>query len=368
MLDFLTLKPESFGLDLSDSSLKIVKLKKKRKSLILASWFETKLKPGIIQNGEIKNEDSLSNIIKDSLLKVEGEKINTRYVVASLPEGRTFLKVIQMPLMGESELKKAVYFEAENHIPLPIQDIYLDSQIIKPFYNHLEHADVLLVAQPKKIVETYASCLKKAGLVIRALESESGAIVRSLIKEEKSGCPLILIDIGASRTIFVIFSGHSLRFTTSVHNYLSELDKAISQALKVNIKEAEKIKLEYGIKFDSEGKSKKIYEAAEPLLTNFIEQIKRHLDYYESHASHEHLRSEEELLSNGIKIYLSGEEATLKGLSEFLSLKLNLLVEIGNPWINILPEPPEKVPELSYQESLRYTIALGLALRGVREE
>jgi len=37
-MEFLTLKPEAFGLDISDLSLKIVKLKKKRGVFSLASY------------------------------------------------------------------------------------------------------------------------------------------------------------------------------------------------------------------------------------------------------------------------------------------------------------------------------------------
>jgi len=101
MLEFLTLEPKSFGLDFSDLSLKIIKLKKKGKFLSLASWGEVKIKPGIIEEGEIKNETALVEIIKEGLNKVKGEKLKTRNVVASLPEKKAFLQVIQMPKMKE---------------------------------------------------------------------------------------------------------------------------------------------------------------------------------------------------------------------------------------------------------------------------
>ena len=41
---------------------------------------------------------------------------------------------------------------------------------------------------------------------------------------------------------------------------------------------------------------------------------------------------------------------------------------MGNPWVNILPEPLKEVPELSYEKSLSYTAALGLALRAQKEK
>ena len=123
MLEFLSLKPESFGLDISDLSLKIIKLKKKRGTLSLASFGETTIPAGIIEGGEIKNEEVFARIIKEAINKVKGERLRAKYVIVSLPEEKAFLQVIQLPKMTEEELKKAVRFEAENYIPLPIEEV-----------------------------------------------------------------------------------------------------------------------------------------------------------------------------------------------------------------------------------------------------
>ena len=56
MIKLLSLKPEAFGLDISDLSLRIAKLKKRGKFFRLVSWGEAKIKPGIVEQGEIKNE------------------------------------------------------------------------------------------------------------------------------------------------------------------------------------------------------------------------------------------------------------------------------------------------------------------------
>ena len=69
-----------------------------------------------------------------------------------------------MPLMNEEEAAKAVYFEAENYIPLPIESVYLDAQIVGATSNHPDHADVLIAALPKKTVDSYLYSLRKAGL------------------------------------------------------------------------------------------------------------------------------------------------------------------------------------------------------------
>ncbi len=372
MREFLTLKPEAFGLDISDLSLKIIQLKKTRNFFDLASFGEAKIKPGIIKGGEIKDEKVLMQILKKALAETKGEKLKTKYVVASLPEEKAFLQVIQMPKMKEEELKSAIIYEAENYIPLPIEEVYLDSQIVPPAYNHLDHFDVLITALLKKTVDPYLSSLKKAGLKPVAFEIESQAIARVLIKNEITTSPFLLVDLGATRTGFIVFSGYSLRFTSSISVSSQSFTEIISKTLGVNLAEAERLKIEYGLQSPKVKKGKEIFEALIPALTDLIEQIKRYLHYYQTHAAHEHLPPDRTPPSHHPevgKIFLCGGGAKLKGLTNFLSSQLKIPVEIGNPWINILPatiQPRKQKLIYEKEESLKYTTALGLALRGVR--
>ncbi len=363
MFNLFNLNPEAFGLDISDSSLRIIKLKKKRNILGLASFGEIEIKPGIVKNGEIKNQQALTEAIKESFKKVKGQKLRTRYVVASLPEEEAFIQIIQMPKMNKEELKSAILFEIENYIPLSIEETYFDFQVVEPVYDHLDHLDVLIVAIPKKVIDPYISSLKGAGLIPKALETESQAISRALVKNEVTSFPLLLLYFGTSKVNFTMFSGYSLRFTTSISISSKKLDEAVSRSLKVDIKQARRLRFKYGLRPESTGKGKKIFEALIPSLTDLIEQIKKYINYYHSHAAHEHLPPDGKKVE---KILVCGEEANLSGLTDFLSKELKVLVEIGNPWVNILPNPLNETPELPFKESLKYTIALGLALRGIK--
>ncbi len=375
MLEFLSLKPDAFGLDISDLSLKIVKLKKRGRFYKLASFGEEKIKPGIIKGGEIKDEEKLAEVIKTAVKKVKGEKLQTKYIVASLPEEKSFLQIIQMPKMVEDDLKSAVIYEAENHIPIPIDQVYLDSQIVLPVSDRSGRFNVLLAALPKKTVDPYLSSFKKAGLQPKILETESLSIARTLIKDEIAASPVLMIDLGETRTSFIIFAGHSLRFTSSIPVSSLIFNEIISKNLGVNLAEAERLKMRYGLeerlalkikneKTEVKKEQGKIFEALVPALVDLIQQIKRHLEYYQSHADSEGLSSNGKKVT---KILLCGGGANLKGLSELLTLELKILVEIANPWVNILSEDQEETSELPFEKSLGYATALGLALRGIRE-
>lgn len=396
-MNFLSLHQPSFGLDISDLSLKIINLEKRGRTLKLASFGETKIEEGIIKKGEIKDVKALSEIIKRARAKVQGKKIKTKNVICSLPEEKAFLEVIHLPKMAKEEVKKAVSFEAENYIPLPIEDVYLDSQII-PVKNNFpisekrkrtilakgegkDNLEVLIAALPKKTVDPYVQALKGAGLIPQALEIESLAIARATIKEALSRRPILIIDLGATRTSFIIFAKGAVRFTSSIPISSQLFTENISKSLKINREKAEKLKRYYGLKglrkvelraqrkdgivFKKEiSQEGKIFEALIPILTDLSEQIRDYLDYYLSHALDDHsfIEGEEKIAT----ILLSGGGSNLKGLPEFLSGQLKIPVKRTNPWINILPPPLKGWPEMPPEESLRYTTAIGLALRGLK--
>jgi len=374
MFELLKLKPESFGLNISDRSIKIVKLRKYRGVLSLASFSETEIKPGIIEEGEIKDQKGLIEAIRLSVKKIKGERLRTNYVVASLPEEKAFLQVIQLPIVEDNELKRAAYYEAENHIPLPIGEVYLDSQIVKPVVDHLDHLDVLIAAMPKKIVDPYLVSIKKAGLIPKILETESQAISRALIKNEVSPFPVLIINIGLTKTCFVIFSGYSLRFTSSIPISSQRISEIISTGLGISIAEAEDLKTKAGLSQDFHKKredgseiavaAKRILEIADPLMVDLVNRVKSYLGYYQSYVSHEHLSSDVKEVK---KILLCGDGASFKGLDDFLSVKLKIPVEIANPWINILPEIKKEIPGLSFDKTLSFATALGLGLRALEE-
>lgn len=359
MFKFLSLEKEIFGMDMSDRSLKIISLTKKRGSFKLTSFNQIEIEAGIIEGGVIKNEDALVKVIKVLIKNVKGKKIKTKYVAASLPEEKSFLQVIQMPKMEKEELTSAVIFEAENYIPLPVSEVYFDFQPITPIKDHLNHQDILIVATPKKIVNSYVSCLKKAGLIPCILEVESQAITRALIKKETSTAPIILIDFGKTSTVFIIFAGRSIQFTASIPVSSEQLTVAISKSLEITVNKAEEIKTKYDLHQTKTGaKSKKIFEAVDPVLEDLITQIKKYLNFYQNHASHEHLTSNYDIE----KILICGGGSALKGLPEFLFEQLAIPVELGNFWINV---SSKKNNGAISNNPLSFTAALGLALRGI---
>ena len=379
MFESLRLKPDAFGIDISDYFVRLIKLKKTGKDFELTSYNEEAVKPGVIENGEIRDRKEFGEVIKKLLNNVNGEQLKTRYASLSLPEEKSFLKVIRMPKMSAEDLAEAVYFEIENHIPLRVEDVYFDFEVIPPCSREnsakgkKNYFEILFAAIPKTTVDNYNYCLKKIGIQPAHLEVESLSLARSLINRDQNTDSILLIDLGVSKTSFVFFSNGFTRFTCSSSVCSQTFTQSISRFLKVDLKKAEKLKEEYGFSaFENQNsakskkaKSKKsvseehqVFQAIIPPITDLTEQIKKYIDFYKFG------KTGDDTAGNAVisKIILSGSGVCLKNIDKFLESEIGLPVEIGNPWINV-----SKRPLLPLLLSYKYTIAIGLAL-GAAEE
>lgn len=369
-MSFLTLKKDAFGMDVSDLAIKIAKFKKTGKFLKLVSWGETILNPGVVTNGEINNKKEFIEAIKFALANVKGKKIDTKDVVISLPEKEAFIQVLRMPKMKEEELVAAVPFEAENYIPFELNEVYLDFQVVPSNSGYIDdQIDVMVAAIPRRIVDTYLECFKEAKLNPIGMEVESQSIARALIKNEVSPYPVLIVDFSRSRVSLLIYSGSSLVLTSSIEMPSGYIAEALSKEFKIDTEKAEKMNIKYALPVEenesimSRESEERINNTIKPIIDNFVVEVKKYIDYFETHP----IGKKEQKIE---KIILSGRESNLKNFAEYIALaeKTKIPVEFGNVWVNILPYPLREVPEMPFEESLGYSTAFGLALRAKMED
>jgi type IV pilus assembly protein PilM len=242
MFDFFNTQKDAFGLDLSDLSLKVAQLKHEGRGLALANYGRQEISQGVIEGGVIKKVDELANIIKKGVSETVGLPINTKYCVVSLPETESFVRVVRLPKMRSTELKEAARWEVENQIPLPIDQVYFDWQIVEPFKASSSNCDIVIGALNKSLVDPYLEVLKEAGLKPLVFEIESIATSRALIENEFAASPVMIVDIGARRTSFIIFSGRTVHFTASLPISNEYLVKEITRQLDVSSERAKELK------------------------------------------------------------------------------------------------------------------------------
>lgn len=361
MFNLLKSDIHGFGIDLSDLSIKIIDLKKRGRSFELTSFGRQEIPAGLIENGEIKKEEELVELIKKAVKEVKGKTLKGGYCIVSLPETESFVRLVHLPLMKKDEAAEAIKWEIEANIPLSLPEIYYDWRVVEAAGGHQDHLDVLIGVLPKKTVDAYLTVLKKAGLKPFVFEIESLAIARSLVPGENSDKPLLIIDFGAKRTSLAVFSGQTVYFTASLPISNSAIVETMSEKMNIDQTKARQLKMEQGL--DYKNPDSLTLQALTPLLDETIKKIKDYIDYYQ-----EHLPAAPNTQSNRIgEVLLCGGGANFAGLPEFLTEKLGLPVVIGNPWSNVFNGAPKNVSGLAPNEALSYATAIGLAIRGLKE-
>jgi len=349
-------EPDVFGLDLSDLSIKIVEIKDRGTSEYISSYSTFSLPSGCVVGGEIQKADQVVLAIKKALEIAGPQKIRTKSVICSLPETKAFLRIISLPQMNDSEMAEAVKWEMEVNIPLPLEQVYYDWQVIpQALLPEKDKINLLVVAIAKSAVDQTIEVLESAGLSPVGLEIESIAQARSLLDENNEQATVMIVDIGDCRTSFSVTKGGLPCFTSSIPLCGQTLTDVISKGMKIPFEEAEKLKLSYGIGNDFQNDS--LLKMQQPVLENLIQEIERSIDFYLTGLGYS---------QNIDKIILCGGGANTKGILPYLSEKLGREIELGNPWINMKLE--KNTPTISDEQSVQYSTAVGLALKKLRYE
>src|SRR4030042_99470 len=94
---------------------------------------------------------SVAKLWPFSIKKSGPKKIKTNKVICSLPETKAFLRIVSLPKMKEDEIKEAIKWEMEANIPLPIDQVYYDWQLLeKKISKEPNKSDILVVAVARK--------------------------------------------------------------------------------------------------------------------------------------------------------------------------------------------------------------------------
>jgi len=336
----------SVGLDIGSKTIKIIELSKDGNGYRL-------LGSGIVgySNGKtpdmIEDEREMAELAQ-VIKKLHAEaKIGSKHINVSLPESLVFTRNIAFPLLTDQEIDSAVKWEAEQYIPIPVAEAVIQHTIIERRENvNPPSVSVLLLAAPKALVEKYVKIMQIAGLNVTGVETELMSLSRSLAPVDKT---VLLLDFGAKSTDIAIVKTGNLVFSRSIPTAGDAFTRAVSQALGVEINQAEEYKRAYGLtQTQLEGK---ISNALGPVFNIVADEIKKAIHFYLTEQKGE----------APVSIVISGGTAGLPEALPFLSRLLGVEVVLGNPFSKVkLSEDNAKI--LAPYAPL-YSIAVGLAMR-----
>lgn len=345
-----------FGLEIGHGSMKVMQVSADTASTngkhvaprligYGATTFDTKAqKDGVMIQPEIAAKSALelfrSHLVGD---------ITTKRVAMAIPAYRTFTRSLRLPKLKPKELDEAVQLEAEQYIPLPLDDLYLDYDVVGEIDGTIE---LFAVASPRNIVDSYLDLARILGLETVLIEPTLESLGRLFSLDSQSDVPAIIINLGSVSSDISIFDRKVL-ITGTVQGGGEDFTSSIEKKLGVTPREAAVIKTRYGL-----GVSKKqadIKEALEPILREIVKEIRRMVRYYtERYGSKRPIE----------QVITLGGGANMPGLDEYLTEALHLAVRHSDPW-QYLDYKGLQPPHAS--DRPMYSTAAGLSLVKPRE-
>ena len=334
----------SFGLDVGDESIKFIELKNSKNGIRVGRHGECPIPPGIIEAGKIKNTNRMEEILLS--LRTSGIKS----VRVSVPEEQVYLFKLRLGKAGLVSIREGIEFSIEDHVPLQSSEAIFDYELLSEDEAGL---DLQVAVIPKNVIEDYLGIFERSGVRVQSFELEPQAIARVVIKKGDLDTYMI-VDFGEKRTGIFIVSRGMVIFASTLDVGGVMLSNTIAKNFKISFEEAEKMKRNYGLLRNAP--NKELFSVLLNSVSILRDEVAKHFLYWHTHKDEEN-RDHPPIK----KIILCGGDSNLVGLSEYLSVSMKTKVEMANVWTNIV-ETGVYVPEISFNKSLTFAAALGLAL------
>jgi type IV pilus assembly protein PilM len=346
-------KKHLIGLDVGSHTVKVIQVREEKKGLMLENFGLAPVSPQAIQEGVIKEPDSIIKAIKTLLGNLE---IKERYVATSISGYAVMIKKIEVPTMSEEALEQSMFQELGQYIPYNTQEVSVDYQILGIAQDRPNSMEVLLVAAKKEAVDDYVGLIRLCGLEPAVVDIDFFALSNAF--ELNFGVSaketVALVDVGANKiSINVVHEGIPV-FTRDIALGGAQITTEIQNRFGLGYDEAEQLKLGAGSeKYSTQDLGDIFFNSAK----SWSMEIKRALDFF--HATYRERRIN--------RVMLSGGSCRLPGFDELVTKDTRLQAEIFNPFSSI--DYDTRHLDLDYVNYIgpQMAICLGLALRKVDE-
>ena len=210
LLKFLNPSPLVGGLEITDSSLKYLRI---RNGETIKSSLG--LPPGVIEEGRIKDRRTFIAALNSLHARIAPVK-KKAHVIASLSSGSVYSQVFNLPFLSGKSLVDAAKLNLQMISPIDAKTAYYDWQAVGEIASEGGQLEILGAFINSAIVDEFTDALREANFEVVTIEFSSLALAR-LVKEEGNGVdikqPYFLLDVSGDGLNFMILRNGNLYFS-----------------------------------------------------------------------------------------------------------------------------------------------------------
>ncbi|MGZ8373915.1 MAG: type IV pilus assembly protein PilM [Nitrospira sp.] len=353
IVGMLTPRRQLVGLDIGSSAIKIAQLKESKGRYILQKFGVKPLEPEVIVDGTVMDEGRVVSAIQELFAEVN---VKNKHVAISISGHAVIVKKISLPPMPDEELEGQVKLAAEQYIPFDINEVNIDFHVLSLDASEDQQGDmsVILVAAKKDKINELTELVKAAGLVPMIMDVDAFAVENMhainypMAQEETTA----LVNLGASvMNVNIIRAGSSL-FTRDIPLGGNRYTEAIQREIGLSFEEAEESK-----KNDHAGDSTggSFTSVMDSVNAEVASEIARTVDYFKTSTTNAELS----------RVLVCGGVARAKGLIQQLGDRMQLPVEMADPFAEIDVTGCDMDPNILADLAPSAAVSVGLALRAV---
>ena len=354
------------GLDINASSIAAVELQVNGTVEVVGHGVAP-LAPGIFREGEVADPDALGAALKH-LFSERKLGNNIRLGIANQ---RVAVRTLFLPPIPDpKELATAIRFQAQEHIPMPIDRVVLDWEVV----GHVEgengerQIEVVVVAARREMVQAMIGAMNSAGLRPEGIDLAAFGMIRALagardqvptpvpaVQNGENGAgeqppaPAILYCHLDDVTNLAVAQGSVCSFTRISPFGLEGIAQKLAERSQLSLEHARMWLTHVGLSdpIESISGEPEIVASAREVLTaavdKLVDELRMSLSYYGSQPyAHE-----------VVKVVVCGPGTAIPGLPEAMQTSVGYPFEIGRP---------AALGGLDDATAARLTLSYGLAL------
>lgn len=320
------------GLDISTSGVKIMSVDPKK--FLVNGYGSIDVDP---KQMRMAIEDGTSTLITDTIKmllrdKVRGTITGNRVAIA-VPTARSYTRTFTLPASAERSLDEAVSLEAEQYIPIPLETLYVDYQIIE---RKNKTITILMSAMSKKIIDNITKSVEAAKLLPSLIEPSINSVGRVLTATEDGTLPTVIVDIGPTNTDIAILDKGSIRVTGGIPMGGNTFTLEIAKKMNISLENAHQLKVLNGL--NAGPRQKRLRESLSPSLDAIITEVKKVMRYYTERVDRE---------SKLEQLLIVGSGSNVPGIGDYFTEGILIAARVASPWqkldFGVVEEPPKQI-------------------------
>ena len=318
------------GIDLRDTSVKLVEIEKKKDEALLKAWGMAEIPSALINKHPQKEEAQAEAILKI----IQEYKIKASEAVVVVTGGDISVKLFTLSKVSKDEAANVIRWKFAEEVSFPMEEAIVDFYALPHQNEFSEKIDYIAACIPKRLYQEIAYVMRSAGLKLRAITILPDCLIKLFeveIRNEKEAI-LSLLYMGKRAANISILKGGRLEFNRELNIGGDSIVQAMTGVIvssegriDITADDAEKIKLEHGVPIDAETFPKlpqipvsQLVAMVRPALERIQDEVIRTFEFYKGQTGEAAID----------KLFFTGGSALTKNLPEYLVTTLGAKVVV----------------------------------------